>query len=760
MALRLRALLALVAAVALATIPPRALACGPFFPAPVFVFDAHPDRPFDPFAAGRLGILRPGYARSYLVVAFRHLGGRPLSAAEQKAAAALWEKRLTASFDEPGQAWIEAWLKARSVVAGAGEPPKISVQRNFNGPTYYFDILNCPEDAFRTAAATLQARVQKLGASSPAVLDWVQAQDRVFAACSGQAEPPQAAPAGADPGLAADRVYQTAAYHFYAGELETAAQGFDAIAKDASSPWHGVAPYLAARALIRSASVDPRILDGNDPAAAAQLLQRAAERLQAVAADPSAAALQQDARRMLNLVELRLHTTDRLGVLARALAGPQPDPDFYQDLWDYTTALDRLAPAPMYGEEPTAPAASTAVPKDQEMTDWVLSFQASDDAAAGHALDRWRSTRSDAWLVAALVKADARSDSLADLLDGAAKLQPGSPAFWTAAYHAVRLLIDAGRGEEARTRLDALLGTAELPDSARNLFLAQRMRLARSLDELLRDAQRRPLVVSLGIDAKQEPVDADSLKYLEQEGASTSKAALDRIRDRLPALDEDGVRSLDALPVALLAQAAANPALPEHLQRDLALVAWTRALLLDDEATALSVLPQLQTLVPELKSDLDAYRGSPDTASRRFAGILLLLRFPGAQPSLHSGVGRLTRVDRIDDYRDNWWCASKADAGGLPAFLDAARQQTGREEKARLAALGTGPNWLSAQALEWAKAHPEDPSVPEALHLAVRTTRYGCTDEGTAKLSKAAFQLLHKNHPKSDWTKKTPHWFD
>jgi len=41
----------------------------------------------------------------------------------------------------------------------------------------------------------------------------------------------------------------------------------------------------------------------------------------------------------------------------------------------------------------------------------------------------------------------------------------------------------------------------------------------------------------------------------------------------------------------------------------------------------------------------------------------------------------------------------------------------------------------------------------------VRATRYGCTDKETVNYSKAAFDLLHKRYPNSEWTKKTPYYF-
>ena len=64
-----------------------------------------------------------------------------------------------------------------------------------------------------------------------------------------------------------------------------------------------------------------------------------------------------------------------------------------------------------------------------------------------------------------------------------------------------------------------------------------------------------------------------------------------------------------------------------------------------------------------------------------------------------------------------------------------------------------------AQVLAWAKRTPDDPRMPEALHLAVRSTRYGCTNAKTTQFSKQAFQLLHKQYPKSPWAQQTKYWY-
>jgi len=136
-----------------------------------------------------------------------------------------------------------------------------------------------------------------------------------------------------------------------------------------------------------------------------------------------------------------------------------------------------------------------------------------------------------------------------------------------------------------------------------------------------------------------------------------------------------------------------------------------------------------------------------------------------------SGSGRGTPLNEQDSYRDNWWCAAalaeqqtEKDAGGStgktsPNFLTAAQRATAAKEYAVLASFGAAPNYLCRQVIEWATSHPADPRVPEALHLAVKSTRYSCTDKQTGKWSKAAYDFLHQHYPGNTWTKQTPYWF-
>ena len=124
----------------------------------------------------------------------------------------------------------------------------------------------------------------------------------------------------------------------------------------------------------------------------------------------------------------------------------------------------------------------------------------------------------------------------------------------------------------------------------------------------------------------------------------------------------------------------------------------------------------------------------------------------------------------IDNFRDNWWCEPLKEGGGriradrdpsvpTPAFFSVTEVAQLKEEIAKLADVAVAPNILAAEVLGYAKLHADDERVPEALHLVVRSTRYGCTDAETTKWSEKAFRLLHERYPKSEWATKTKYHY-
>ncbi len=727
--------------------PQRTQACGPFFTDAIFVYSKHPDLPFEKFAAGQLGVVQPNWARSYLVAAYRNLAGTPLSESEARAIKAVWDDRLNLSGESESndEEWIKKWVEARKRVPGLAAPPEIKAYRNREKPNEYESYLNCQHDAFENAEATLNERIKTLGADSLGVKSWVAAQDLVFANCSEGRHIPAGASAEAPdlPSLIrADRSYQIAAANFYATNFDEAKQQFDSIAQDKSSPWRDKAAYLAARSLLRKGSLADKEDDRRPALADAEI------RLNAILKDKSLTAAHHASARLLNLVRLRLHPEEKVHELAHSLIKKDASADFKQDVWDYTVLLDKYLEA---GDETTPPKRPAGITSD-DLTDWVVTIQDSTPAAATYSADQWQRTRALPWLVAAIARATGKTSQADSLLSAAAAIDRTSPAFPSVAFHSVRLLIESNRVTEARAMLDKILGAdrTQLSPSTLNLFLSQRTSLAQNLEEFLKSAPRVPAGMSDDNDGREMP---------EEESAA-----------------KDATKGAELFfDVALVKDSARSKTLAPNLRRNVAQAAFVRAALLDDYKTASEAAVLIEEMYPQLKEFLAAYQKAATPDARRFAGAFLSLKFPGLRPYVSAGIGRTTALEEIDSYRDNYWCAeppqpqnvptgddeagkAKAKPIPTPAFLNSSRALAGTQSAA-IQALGTAPNYFCRIAIAWADKTPTDPRAPEALHLAVRSTRFGCTDAETGRWSKAAYDLLHRRYPNTTWAKNTKYWF-
>src|SRR5258708_7014482 len=219
-------------------------------PEPVF---ATSQRPADErqFLKGKLGILQRSYRQNYLIGAFRILSGVPLTGTEIQS---LYGPPAGGPGGLYGKSNLDGWIAARASVTdlGAGTALNTYAYKTVSVSGLVYSFPNCHEDAFLKATETFHDLAMKWGRRDPRVLDWVRAQDRVFANCSGKdaviPEPPEAR---MDPLLAAHRRYQIAAAYFYSGQFRKASVAFDQIAKEKDSPWQAIAPYLAARSLLR-----------------------------------------------------------------------------------------------------------------------------------------------------------------------------------------------------------------------------------------------------------------------------------------------------------------------------------------------------------------------------------------------------------------------------------------------------------------------------------------------------------------------------
>jgi hypothetical protein len=739
-------------------------ACGPDWSPDTFVRKTVPDD-LKSFAKGRLGILQTGYDSNELVVAYRYLNGGRLSEIEQKeylpapSVERNWRKmtseQISAARDaEDAARPVNQWRAARAKYvpkdAQAAKTPGLPDDyRAFNN---FYDSENqrCADASFQNAVLTLTNRAAKWGGQSPWLADWIRGQDAVFANCAGKmAAVPGHAAEGSPALLQADRQYQIAAAAFYAGQLNEARAGFDAVADDQGSPWRYLGRYLAARATVRKAfamgsKTDP--YNGDLATFDMKTMQEAQAMLEGLLQQHDPALKRETVLAELNFVRMRTEPEQRVAEICAALVGPGADANFGQDLSDLNYVLIKRL----------------EIKKVPLLLAWLRALRAG--GASGDSFDAWKKEGSVPWLVVAMMKAGAKDPFAPDLLQAAAQIKPGEPAYDTVAFHRVRLLTELGRGDEARTLLDQILPafSSEIASSRLNAFRGERMAVARTLDEFLTYAPR----VLLDFNSQ----GAGSLSWECNASASASRTQ-GRCPDvaRTLKFDEDAVFVMNRqMPLTMLAEAANSARLPRSLQQELVLAAWTRSIVLEDAKTATNLAPMLPESIRKIAG-----------GEIGFHAALAILRNPGLRPYLEPGISHLASFAEFDIYRGNWWCDywqgqfehdpwTTSDSRPV-TFLRKEQTDEAGTEFAKLRAMPCAPAFLGQRVIDYAKTNPADPDIPEALALTVRATRYGCTewgihgnDENAAKnseTSKAAFRLLHSKYPKSPWTEKTRYYY-
>ena len=742
-------------------------ACAPDFFRAVFTYVRHPDLPRTDFIDGRLGVLQPTFARSYLVIAYRYLNGIGMNPREREQARDYYKDRATGSWDRIGTDWPARWRAVRAQIKSPAAPPESLVtggQLAYDAETHSF-VLNCAEDAFRVAIHTLEARRGRFGVSSPAFRSWIAAQDKVFAACQGgKPAIPEEASAGLPSLVRDDRQYQIAATHFYAGDYPAALDRFRSIGRDASSPWSTISRYLVVRTLLRMTE------DAETAIPAGAELQTEAD---AILADPRLAPVHGMTWNLVERAGIRQRDQQYFRDLARLLSTKGQDNGLREELWNYTDLYDGVIgeadPNALFNwQKPETADASRF--RDVDLTDWIFNFQSRDASVFAHCLARWQQTRSVAWLLAALSHTDAAGAQRTGILSAAAALPETSPGYLTARFHVLRMYQQLGDKSAAREGLDALLGGADLNrlPSSTNLFRGLRMLAAPTFDDFVRFAVRKPVLVTLQDDVGETP--DFHREWVDPRRPKASER-----------YDADATRVLNReTPFRLLKEAALGESLPPDLRREALLTAFTRGLMLGEDLS--DIAHQLGNAQPDLAPLTNAYLNEQNDDERHFAAVFLLLHRPEARPYFASGITRQSKPGKLDPYRDNWWCPmdieialdsrannqwywdtpnllQKSAAAITPEFLAGNLSDEAKREMEKLGKLGAATDFLSAMVLQFAESHREDPRVPEALYWLVRAGHYGCADINTWKATRAAFRLLHLRYPATSWAKRTPTWF-
>jgi hypothetical protein len=530
-------------------------------------------------------------------------------------------------------------------------------------------------------------------------------------------------------------------------------------------------------------------------------MRTAEARLKAILADKSLASMHPAAQSLLDYVQARLHPEQRTHAIAKQLESGAGG-EFKEQLFDYTYLLDHILAAqpdtPEYKalvKAYSGPAAAEQVQdaavvdtwRDaakkagsfDDLTDWVLTFQMDGALSVSYRLQRWQATKSLPWLISALAVMRVGDPHVDEVARAAEAIGPESPAYDTALYNRVRLLLAENKNGQARKLLDTNMGRIEKePPSDQNAFLAQRFSVAVNFEEFQRFAPRTPVELYDNIGKR---------SYYCMDG-SCSIGNGPSIPPP-PRLQLDSVNIFNQrLPLTMLVQAANGTTLPTELRNELAARTWLRAALLDDTTVAHELEPHVVAAYPEMQNYIEQYDKADSPAARKFAVVFMVMHFSGTQPFVNAGPMGSVITPGINSYA-SWWCydvgeaqehrpdqralwsaagsgappsMTVGDVGGTaasPAWVTPAELARAEKEHAKIAAIGAAPLYFAPVVLDWAKAYPDDPRVPEALHYFVRASRFGCVDKSIGPYSRRAFDLLHKKYPQSEWAKQTPYWF-
>ncbi len=266
---------------------------------------------------------------------------------------------------------------------------------------------------------------------------------------------------------------------------------------------------------------------------------------------------------------------------------------------------------------------------------------------------------------------------------------------------------------------------------------------------------------------------------------------------------------LNFLPAKTLWALADDPMFSSDQKALLTRVAWTRVYARGGTPTAAET-DKLHASNPKLKESADKVAAEFPKLRPERQRLLTVLRNPRLG-ILVNAPDLWSPMETVDDWSDvssgdhndrNWWCPLETDrqlaglrtdlkntAGmidsddysyrGLAAVYDQKLRDSlvpkmdgllkqhpmikavNWKDVAALAGMPSAPRLLSQSAIPWGKASKGDDGAPEALALAVKTTRFGCNWHGRHRAySEAAQQLLKRKFGSTAWAKQTPYWFD
>jgi hypothetical protein len=680
-------------------------ACGPDYDKALFVSWIHPDLPLKTYAAGNLGILQSGWARSYLCVAYRYLTGQALLKDEQASIERLWIKRLNS--ESPQIPYMDDAMK--QYVDLRSKVLKIKPDQSWD---LYRDLSHsCRENSIGDssiveALAIMKARIKQYGESSGAVREWLQGQDCVFGLNSqNKVMVPAPLKIGIDKTLKEDRDYQRAAATLYLFDYFKALEMFKLMAQDKNSPRHALVSYLVARcranssicagaaetpstviASLEKETVSEKTLEGKEDLidligwlrlnseSDGSNFDRLVRSVSSRPSDPLTSASYGH-----NVGDLTFTLTQKEGSSDAGSKDVQDKDSQDKDSQDkdskdkdskdkdskerstknvqsevmehdliawLNTVYDGYDPFAQTSEQIAVMA--RRYPDDpgwiKEAKERLAKHRAILDKHAGFALSQWRTNHSVHWLVAVMLCGGLRPADRADALAAAEQIPPESPAYQTASFYVIDALSSRGELDKAGERLATVMTKKnELSISAANLFKSQRLVLSTTCDEYLTAACMRLTPSS----NREVLLPTDWKRYEFQNSTVTPLGGW----DNLVASDLDY-----NLPYSLWVKLAQRPDLPANLHARIVCAVWLRSIMLGKTQDVERFSQELAKAYPILSSKIKKYQDLAPGREKQYALASLVLGNYGMSPYVMAGLPRFAmKINEFNYYRENFW---------------------------------------------------------------------------------------------------------
>ncbi len=727
-----------------------------------FVPEYHvPQADITDYAGGNIGVVPSTYWRIYQFLAYRALTGHALSKDE---VASLniqgwqvgtshknWDYTYNTEVNGVG-----SWLTARQLIEGTPEIKELRIERDAGN---YASYVNCTADAFNLAASTLKARLAQYGHDLTS--EWLLGQDAVFANCAEQrnttskefgfkglsfeelvnksetTEPPELAK-NAPKWLVYDREYQAAAAEFYAVKFDKARLRFLAIANNKQSPWQPQANYLAARCLIRKATLTYHPYGDPEERNSAltihnELLKQA--KIELIAASKT----YPPAKQLITFIEAQLNPDERLQSLGKILSTSKISSETPQLLTDYLLLLDKIDTLKM----------RTA---SDPLTQWIGYMQNSNDeydasyktalpfsqrklgmaiARTNRLAEPHQPLKNGLWLLPLLTHAKVHELNNEDL-KAINAIPETSPAYQTVQYNMARIAVAENRLNDANIIVTKILAQYALSMSKanHNRWLALKAITAKTQSEFLQALSRQ---------------------YAEGERAVPIPNEISAPTALSTGFDYDYGQYLSHnFALNDLNSLLANKDFPsQYDSKTLKETMWTRAIILEDFDTAKVLTDGLIQGRESTKPLFERFKNAKNDDEKRLNAMLILVNVPE--------LGLYGR-----EYESGWSNSpcnfnSENCQPQMLNFMQPAAIEAAKIEQQKLQDYSIANHYIAPALLAWAKQNPKDPEAPKALHFFIHRKYYGQSPD--TKFSREAYQLLHKNYPNSEWSIKTKYYY-